>query len=118
MQSPLATAQLMLIRMRLMIIGSIGCCCYVKTRLDEKRLTEMALTTNGVYFRAGAGSREIEGVYNQIANMEQKELGSQRLARYEERYQIPLALALIFFAVQALLSERRAKSSPWQGRFA
>jgi Ca-activated chloride channel family protein len=91
---------------------------YVKTRLDEKALTELALTTNGVYFRAGAGSAEIEGVYDQIANMEQKELGSQRLAHYEERYQIPLALALLLFALQALLSERRARSADWQGRFA
>ena len=90
---------------------------YVKTRLNEATLTTMALATDGVYFRAGAGSSEVDGVYDQIANMDQKELGSQRLARYQERYQIPLVLAILFFALETVVSDRRAGTSDWKGRF-
>ena len=90
---------------------------YVKTRLDESTLSEMALASNGAYFRVGGTGAEIEGVYDQIANMDQKELGSERLARYEERYQIPLAVALLCFAAEAVLSDRRRRVREWRGRF-
>ena len=90
---------------------------YVKTRLDESMLSEMALASNGAYFRAGGTGAEVEGVYDQIANMDQKELGSERLSRREERYQIPLALALLCFAAEAALSDRRRRVREWRGRF-
>jgi Ca-activated chloride channel family protein len=91
---------------------------YVKTRLDEDTLQAMALETAGDYFRSTLGGAELEAIYGQIAQMEQKEIGSTRLTRYEERFQWPLLLALCCFFVEALLGDARVQSREWKGRFA
>ena len=91
---------------------------YVKTRLDEGSLQEMALETEGDYFRSTLGGKELEAIYGQIAQMEQKDIGSSRLTRYEERFQWPLLAALVCFFAEALLGDARVRSREWKGRFA
>lgn len=91
---------------------------YVKTRLGEKVLRDMALAANGAYFRSSLTGREIGAVQGAIANMEQKDVGSERVTRYEERYQIPLALAVLCLAAEFLLSDRVQRRGEWRGRFA
>ena len=91
---------------------------YVKTRLDEGSLQEMALETEGDYFRSTLVGKELEAIYGQIAQMEQKDIGSSRLTRYEERFQWPLLAALVCFLAEALLGDARVRSREWKGRFA
>jgi Ca-activated chloride channel family protein len=91
---------------------------YVKTRLDETTLKQMALTADGDYFRSSLGGGELKAVYAQIAQMDQKELGSTRLTRYEERFQVPLLMALVCFLAEALLGDGRTPPHEWRGRFA
>ena len=91
----------------------------VKTRLDEKTLSEVAALSGGAYYRSTLQGAEIDAIHDHLANMEKKEFGSERLARYEERYQIPLAMAVFCFAIEALLSDRRRRrGEEWKGRFA
>ncbi|MEW6752301.1 MAG: VWA domain-containing protein, partial [Candidatus Latescibacterota bacterium] len=78
---------------------------YVKTRLDEATLKEMALVTDGGYYRSTASGAEMATLAQQIAGMEGKDLGSTRFTQYEERFQIPLALALVCLLGQALLAD-------------
>ena len=89
----------------------------VKTRLDEGVLREVAALSEGAYYRSSLRGAEIEEIYREIANMDQKEFESQRFTRYEERYQIPLALALVCFALESLLGDRRQQRREWRGRF-
>ena len=89
----------------------------VKTRLDEGVLREVAALSEGAYYRSSLRGSEIEEIYDEIANMDQKEFESQRFRRYEERYQIPLALALACFALESLLGDRRRQRREWRGRF-
>ena len=89
----------------------------VKTRLDEKVLREVAALSEGAYYRSSLRGVEIEEIYREIANMDQKEFESQRFTRYEERFQIPLALALVCFALESLLGDRRQQRREWRGRF-
>ena len=49
--------------------------------------------------------------------MDQKEFSSTRFTQYEERFQIPLLLALLAFLSEAFLGEKRARSGEWKGRF-
>lgn len=91
---------------------------YVKTRLDERTLKSIALATEGDYYRSSRGGAELDAIYEQIAGMDQKELGTTRFTRYEERFQIPLFLALLCFIAEAWLSDRRKAGEEWRGRFA
>lgn len=91
---------------------------YVKTRLGEKVLRDMALAANGAYARTSLSGREIGAIQDAIANMEQKDVGAERVTRYQERYQIPLALAILLLAAEFLLSDRVQRSREWRGRFA
>ena len=91
---------------------------YVKTRLDESTLQDMALETGGDYFRTTLGGAELDALYGQIAEMDQREIGSTRLTRYQERFQWPLLLALCCFFVEAFLGDARVQTREWKGRFA
>ena len=80
----------------------------VKSRLDEKALNKIALQTGGKYSRADSTEWPLERIYQeQIAKMEEKQLKSQRVRRYENRFQIPLFIALILLVSEAFVSERR-----------
>ena len=90
----------------------------VKTRLDEEVLKQMVLATDGDYFRSSLGSGELESIKEQIAGMDQKEFGSTRFTQYEERFQMPLLLALICLFVEAFLGDGKSRQREWKGRFA
>ena len=53
---------------------------YVKTRLDEATLKEIALSTNGDYFRSSLGGQELVAISEQIAQMDQT-IFPQRVSR-------------------------------------
>ena len=91
---------------------------YVKSRLDEAALREVASAGEGAYWRSSLTGRELEDLVDRISGLQQKELGSERFTRYEERFQIPLALALACFLAEGLLSERSRRRREWRGRFA
>ncbi len=91
---------------------------YVKSRLDEAALREVAAGGEGAYWRSSLTGRELEAVADRISGLQQKELGAERFTRYEERFQIPLALALACFLAEGLLSERSRGRREWRGRFA
>ena len=90
---------------------------YVKTRLDEGTLKEIALSTNGDYFRSSLAGQELVAISEQIAQMDQKGFASTRFTQYEERFQFPLFLALCCFFIEAFLGDKRARSVEWKGRF-
>ncbi len=90
---------------------------YVKTRLDEATLKAVGLNTDGDYFRSSLAGGELSVIGERIAQMDQKEFSSTRFTQYEERFQIPLFLALLCFLAEAFLGEKRARSGEWKGRF-
>ena len=89
----------------------------VKTRLDQATLEKMAALSDGAYVQAGGGRVGLEEVYTRIAEMEKKDLGSREYTQYIDRFQWPLALALVCFLGEALLSDRRKLGGEWRGRF-
>ena len=90
---------------------------YVKTRLDEPMLEQIALSTGGDYFRSSLGGGELDALHEQIAGMDEKEFGSLRFTSYEERFQIPLLFALFCFLAEAWISDRSRRKGQWRGRF-
>ncbi len=90
---------------------------YVKTRLDEETLNSISLATDGDYFRSTQIGNELAIISEQISNMEQREFSSAPTTSFEDRYQIPLFFALLFFLLEAFVGDRRVIREIWKGRF-
>jgi Ca-activated chloride channel family protein len=69
----------------------------VLSRLDESLLTRMAATAGGAYVRSVAGDMDLDAIYHdQIrARMEAGTVESSRKRLWADRYQWPLAIAVI-----------------------
>ncbi len=77
---------------------------YVKSRLNETLLEQIALTTNGVYVRASGAQFGLDLIYNQeLAKLTKKEFQSKMEKKYYERFQFPLAIAFILLFTETVL---------------
>ena len=96
----------------------------VKSRLDEETLKDVAVDTGGVYLHAAGPSLGLGELYRDyIDTMEKRELASTLERRFEHRFQLPLAVALVLLALEPLVGERRARARaarwgwlPWRRR--
>jgi Ca-activated chloride channel family protein len=81
----------------------------VWSKLDADTLRRMVnVTPGGKYFNVSTGTMDLGTVYRQlIASAEQKELESETIKRYEEKFQIFLALGLFLLFFEYILSERK-----------
>ena len=79
------------------------------SKLDETTLQKIALETGGTYVRSVTGDLDLEKIYVEDIKkkIEQKELESTRRKRWEERFQWPLFLAILFLLWEAFFSETR-----------
>jgi len=84
----------------------------VKSKLDEKRLKEIAETTGGFYIHLEDGPRTMKQLFDDgLAKMQAGEI-DERLSRQPiERYQWPLGAALLVFGAAFLLRERKRERS-------
>jgi len=78
----------------------------VTTRLDEALLESLALATGGQYHRATPTETEIDAIARALRGLDERELGQVLRARYEDRFQIPLGLALALLLAESLLGDR------------
>ena len=80
----------------------------VKSKLDEKRLKEIAETTGGFYIHLEDGPRTMKQLFDDgLAKMKTGEIDDRMSRRPIERYQWPLGAALFVFGVAFLLRERK-----------
>jgi Ca-activated chloride channel family protein len=80
----------------------------VKSRLDEKRLKEIAESTGGFYLHLEDGPRTMKQLFAEgLAKMQAGDIDARLSRRPIERYQWPLGAALFFLAVAFLMRERR-----------
>lgn len=80
----------------------------VKSKLDEKRLKEIAETTGGFYIHLEDGPRTMKQLFDDgLAKMQTGEIDDRMSRRPIERYQWPLGAALVVFAAAFLLRERK-----------
>ncbi len=78
----------------------------VMSRLDEGTLMDIASVTGGSYYRATSGERELRAIEEELARMEQGELESRMLAFYEERFQVPMLVALALLLLATFVPAR------------
>lgn len=89
----------------------------VTTKLDVLTLQKIAYQTGGKYFLASSGEAELDAIYDEISDMEKKELISKRFSQYEDRFQIFLLIGLILLILEILIPERKRVKKEWRGRF-
>ena len=81
---------------------------FIKSRLNEAILKAIARITGGAYVRASGAEFGLDLIYEQqLSKIEKREFESKMEKRYYERFQIPLALALVLLIMETLLSTRR-----------
>ncbi len=91
----------------------------VKSKLDEKRLQEIAQATGGFYLHLSDGPRTMLQLYTQgLASMNPAEIDARLSRRPIERYEWPLGAAMAALAMSILVRERklvraRARSTQW-----
>src|SRR5216110_2541788 len=80
----------------------------VKSKLDDKRLREIAQTTGGFYLHLENGLRTMQQIQNEgLVKMQAAEMDVRLSRRPIERYEWPLGAALIALAFSILIGERK-----------
>ncbi len=81
---------------------------FVKSRLNEPLLREIALSTEGVYVKASGAQFGLDLIYeHDLSKMEKRELESKKEKKYHERFQFPLSLAVLLLVMETCLSTRK-----------
>ncbi len=81
----------------------------VKSKLDDKRLREIAEATGGFYAHLESGPRTMQQIQNEgLAKMQAAEMDVRLSRRPIERYEWPLSAALIVLGFSILIRERKS----------
>ena len=80
----------------------------VKSKLDEKRLKEIAEATGGFYIHLEDGPRTMKRLFDEgLAKMQAGDIDDRLSRRPIERYQWPLGAALLVLTASFLIRERK-----------
>src|SRR5437763_12099993 len=80
----------------------------VKSKLDEKRLRDIAQATGGLYFHLESGPRTMSELYAQgLATMKAAEFDARLSRTPIERYEWPLGAAMLAITMSILIGERK-----------
>ena len=80
----------------------------VKSKLDEKRLREIAEATDGMFLPLGDGPATMRQLYREgIGKLQAGEIDTRTSRQPIERYQWPLGAALLALATSLLINERK-----------
>ncbi|MFH1458041.1 MAG: VWA domain-containing protein [Candidatus Omnitrophota bacterium] len=82
----------------------------VKSRLNESVLERIALSTGGSYIRSTSMEFGLDLLYREkLSKMEKRDFESRLSKLYDERFQIPLGLALILILFEPFVTDRRSR---------
>ena len=86
----------------------------VITKLNEDMLRQIAAAGKGAYAAANNASTGLRKVFDEINEIEKKEIETKQFTDYENRFQIYLAAALLFLIIELMIAQRKSK---WAERF-
>ncbi|MDQ6655290.1 MAG: VWA domain-containing protein, partial [Verrucomicrobiota bacterium] len=79
----------------------------VKSKLDEKRLREIAETTGGIFLQLTNGPATMKQLYTEgLSKLQASDIDARFSRRPIERYHWPLSAAMLALAISVLLPER------------
>lgn len=86
----------------------------VVTKLNEDMLRQIAAAGEGAYARANNASTGLRKLFEEISQIEKKEIETKQFTDYEDRFQIYLAFALLLLIVELIIARRKAS---WANKF-
>jgi Ca-activated chloride channel family protein len=82
----------------------------VKSKLDETRLREIAQAADGFYLHLENGPRTMKQLFDEgLGKMKVADINARLSRRPIERYEWPLAAAILLFALALLINDRRRR---------
>ncbi|MCA0429667.1 MAG: VWA domain-containing protein [Bacteroidetes bacterium] len=78
----------------------------VVTKLNPAALKEIAAAANGVYVQASQADIGLSAVFDKISQLEKSQIENKMYTDYEDQFQWFLALSLLLFLIEFLISER------------
>lgn len=88
----------------------------VVTRLDEETLRKVASAGGGAYVHAGNDEFGLTPIISDISKMEDEEYNSVVFEEYNEQFMYFLGIALVFFVLEMLVGDRRARRHLFEGK--
>ena len=88
----------------------------VVTRLDEETLRKVASAGGGAYVHAGNDEFGLTPIISDIRKMEDEEYNSVVFEEYDEQFMYFLGIALVFFVLEMLVGDRRARRHLFEGK--
>ena len=80
----------------------------VKSKLDETRLREIAQAAEGFYLHLDNGPQTMQKLFNDgLSKMKVADINARLSRRPIERYEWPLAAAILFFCLALLINDRK-----------
>ena len=89
----------------------------VNTQVKGDFLKSLAQTGRGSFYLVSYGGDESKAVRADIGRLEKTQFESEIAANYDERFQIPLALAILAMLADLAIGERSTGRAQWLGRF-
>ncbi|GAB5464889.1 MAG: VWA domain-containing protein [Candidatus Kapaibacteriales bacterium] len=90
----------------------------VVTKLDETALRQIAAKGNGDFVRVSGGSPDLSSIIAGVEELEKTEFGTKKITDYEERYQWPLAAAMVFLTLGLVIGDRKSKLGDFVNKIA
>lgn len=88
----------------------------VVTRLDEETLRKVASAGGGAYVHASNDEFGLTPIISDISKMEDEEYNSVVFEEYNEQFMYFLGIALVFFVLEMLVGDRRARRHLFEGK--
>ncbi len=84
---------------------------FVKSRLNENLLRQIALATGGMYARSGGAEFGLDFIYeHELSRLKKRDIEEKMRKHYQERFQVPLALAFVLLLMETCFPARKIKS--------
>ncbi len=83
----------------------------IEVNIDEELLKEVALMTDGKYFRA-TSNRKLKDIYNEIDELEKSKIDVTEFHKKSEEFEIFVLFAMLFFVLEILLKNTVFKTTP------
>jgi Ca-activated chloride channel family protein len=84
---------------------------------SDAALGSLARAGSGAYYHSTFEESEVRQLVSDLDKLQKADFKSKMNTDYDEKYQIPLALALFFGLLDLALGYRRSESRVWRGRF-
>jgi len=81
----------------------------VITKLNEQALQEIASGGNGTYVHASNSDIGLNAILDEVKKLEKKQFESKLFTDYDDKFYYFIAIALLLFVSELLISERKSK---------